>query len=136
MRCKSVLAMAFGILLLAAPLRTQVQPPPAPWRGAGATPCVGADGGIYQCPPAARVTAVRAGRLFDSKTGQMLAKQVVLLQGERITEVGPEAQLKIPAGAQVIDLSQATVLPGLIDAHTHMFTTPRPGMSTETSRLL
>jgi len=82
------------------------------------------------------VIAVRAGRLFDSKTGQMLARQVVLLQGERITDVGPEAQVKIPAGAQVIDLSQATVLPGLIDAHTHMFNTPKPGMSRETSTLI
>jgi imidazolonepropionase-like amidohydrolase len=60
----------------------------------------------------------------------------VLLQGERITDVGPEAQVKIPAGAQVIDLSQATVLPGLIDAHTHMFNTPKPGMSRETSTLI
>jgi len=66
----------------------------------------------------------------------MLARQVVLLQGERITDVGPEAQVKIPAGAQVIDLSQATVLPGLIDAHTHMFNTPKPGMSRETSTLI
>jgi imidazolonepropionase-like amidohydrolase len=80
--------------------------------------------------------AVRAGRLFDSKSGQMLTRQVVLLQGERITEVGPEAQIIIPAGAQVIDLSQATVLPGLIDAHTHMFNTPNPGMSRETSTLI
>src|SRR5258707_6222317 len=113
-----------------------VQPPPAPWRGTGPTPCVGSDGGIIQCPPAPRVIAVRAGRLFDSKTGQMLARQVVLLQGERITDVGPEAQVKIPAGAQVIDLSQATVLPGLIDAHTHMFNTPRPGMTRQTSTLI
>jgi len=66
----------------------------------------------------------------------MLARQVVLLQGERITDVGPEGQVKIPAGAQVIDLSQATVLPGLIDAHTHMFNTPKPGMSRETSTLI
>jgi len=80
--------------------------------------------------------AVRAGQLFDSKTGQMLAKQVVLLQGERITDVGPESQLKITAGAKVIDLSQATVLPGMIDAHTHMFNPPRPGMSRETSTLI
>jgi len=82
------------------------------------------------------VVAIRAGRLFDSKTGQMLTRQVVLLQGERITDVGPEAQVRIPAGAQVIDLSQATVLPGLIDAHTHMFNTPRPGMTRETSTLI
>ena len=99
----------------------QVQAPPAPWRGAGAVPCVGPEGGILQCPPAARIVAIRAGRLFDSKTGQMLTRQVIILSGERITEVGPEAQVRIPAGAQTIDLSQATVLPGLIDAHTHMF---------------
>jgi imidazolonepropionase-like amidohydrolase len=114
----------------------QVQPPPAPWRGAGPTPCVGSDGGVFQCPPAARVIAIRAGRLFDSKTGQMLSRQVVILSGERITEVGPQAQIKIPAGAQVIDLSQATVLPGLIDAHTHMFNTRGPNGTTEASMLI
>ena len=76
-----------------------VQPPPAPWRGAGPTPCVGSDGGIFQCPPAPRVIAIRAGRMFNSKTGQMLTKQVVVLAGERITEVGPEGQVKIPAGS-------------------------------------
>jgi imidazolonepropionase-like amidohydrolase len=70
---------------------------------------------------ASQSVAVKAGRMFDSKSGQMLTKQVVLIQGERITQVGPEDQVKIPAGAQVIDLSQATVLPGLIDAHTHMY---------------
>src|SRR5215467_13252599 len=110
----SVLA-ALGIFLMAATLSAQVQPPPAPWRGAGPTPCVGSDHGVIKCAPAPPVIAVRAGRLFDSKTGQMLTKQVVILDGERITSVGPEGQIKIPAGAQVIDLSQATVLPGLID---------------------
>src|SRR5436190_4063005 len=102
MRCKSVLAAAFGILMIAAALPAQVRPPPAPWRGAGATPCVGSDGGVFQCPPAPQVIAIRAGRLFDSKNGQMLTRQVVLLQGERITEVGTEAQIKIPAAATVI----------------------------------
>src|SRR5437773_2060872 len=136
LRNKAVLA-AFGILLMAATLSAQaVQPPPAPWRGAGPTPCVGSDGGVIKCAPSAQVIAVRAGRLFDSKSGQMMTKEVILLQGERITEVGPEAQIKIPAGAQVIDLSGATVLPGLLDAHTHMFNNPRPGMSRETSTLI
>ena len=136
MRGTSVLVAAFSIVLGGATLGAQVQPPPAPWRGAGPTPCVGPEGGIYQCPPAPRVVAVRAGRLFDSKTGQMLARQVVLLSGERITEVGPEAQVKIPAGVPVIDLSQATVLPGLIDAHTHMFNNRGPKGTTESSMLI
>jgi imidazolonepropionase-like amidohydrolase len=131
--------MCFKFVLMAACatlLSAQVQAPPAPWRGAGATPCVGSDGGVLQCAPAPRVVAVRAGRLFDSKTGQMAQKQVVLLSGERITEVGPEAQVKIPAGAQVINLSQATVLPGLIDAHTHMFNQRGPKGTTENSMLI
>ena len=113
-----------------------VQPPPAPWRGAGPTPCVGSDGGILQCPPAARVVAIRAGRMFNSKTGQMQTKQVIVLAGERITEVGPEAQIKIPVGSQVIDLSRSTVLPGLIDAHTHMFNTRGPKGTSEESMLI
>ncbi len=108
----------------------------APWRGAGEKPCFGPEGGSYQCPPPASVVAVRAGRLFDSTSGQMLTNQVLVLQGERIIEIGSAAQVKIPADAQVIDLGQATVLPGLIDAHTHMFNTPKAGMSRETSTLI
>jgi imidazolonepropionase-like amidohydrolase len=78
--------------------------------------------------------AVRAGQLFDSKTGQLLTKQVVLIQGERITDVGPEDRIKIPEGAQVIDLSQATVLPGLIDGHTHVYDSLSAGARVNTSK--
>jgi imidazolonepropionase-like amidohydrolase len=68
----------------------------------------------------ARTTAIRAGKLFDPKSGQMLANQVVLIAGERIENVGPAASVPIPAGAKVIDLSRDTVLPGLIDGHVHL----------------
>jgi imidazolonepropionase-like amidohydrolase len=69
---------------------------------------------------AATTTAIQAGKLFDPKSGRMLANQVVLIQGDRITSVGPAASVTIPAGAKVIDLRRATVLPGLIDGHVHL----------------
>src|SRR5258708_32561257 len=70
-----------------------------------------------QAPPP---VAVLAGRLLEPKTGQMVTNQVVLIQGQRITAVGPAASVSIPAGAKVIDLSRASVLPGLIDGHVHL----------------
>jgi imidazolonepropionase-like amidohydrolase len=136
MRRNAVVTTVFGIVLAGNAALGQVQAPPAPWRGAGTPPCVGSDGGVFKCPPAAATIAVRAGRLFDSKTGQMLTRQVVVVSGERIAEVGPEGQVKIPVGARVIDLGQATVLPGLIDAHTHMFNTRGPKGTAESSMLI
>lgn len=64
------------------------------------------------------VTAIRAGKLIDVDAGSVLINQVVLIRGEKIEAVGRD--LAIPAGAQVIDLSNMTVLPGLIDCHTHL----------------
>ncbi|MGI8990478.1 MAG: amidohydrolase family protein [Bryobacteraceae bacterium] len=65
-----------------------------------------------------QVQAIRAGRLIDVSSGTARLNQIVLIEGDRIREAG--AGLKIPSGATVIDLSDATVLPGLIDAHTHV----------------
>jgi imidazolonepropionase-like amidohydrolase len=139
MRGKSLLRSApglVGVLGVAGVVWAQgVGGPGTPWRGAGAQPCFGPYGGVYKCPPEPRVVAVRAGRLFDSNTGRMLTSQVVLAQGDRITAVGPDGQIAIPAGARVIDLRQATVLPGLIDAHMHMFN-QRGKMTTEASTLI
>lgn len=69
-------------------------------------------------PAAAQVTAIRAGRLIDPETGTAAMNQVILIENGKFTAVG--ANVAIPAGAQVIDLSQLTVLPGLVDAHNHL----------------
>ena len=76
-----------------------------------------------QTAPAGQVTAIRAGRLFDPKSGTNLSNQVVIISGDRITDVGPANRVQVPAGAKVIDLSQATVLPGLVDGHSHIYDT-------------
>ena len=71
--------------------------------------------------PADHLVAIRAGRLFDGKSDKLLTNQVVVIKNDRISEVGPADRVQIPAGTEVLDLSHATVLPGLIDAHTHVF---------------
>jgi imidazolonepropionase-like amidohydrolase len=69
---------------------------------------------------AQHVTAVRAGKLVDVVAGKVLLDQTILISGDRITAVGPAGSINVPAGAEVIDLSGATVLPGLVDAHVHL----------------
>ena len=66
---------------------------------------VGSVSALYSQTAQQKVIAVRAGRLFDSKTGRLLAKQVIVLQGDRIREIGTEDKTTIPTGAQVVDLS-------------------------------
>ena len=66
----------------------------------------------------AQVTAIKAGRLIDPETGTVAINQVILVQAGKITAMG--ANLAIPAGAETIDLSTKTVLPGLVDAHNHL----------------
>jgi hypothetical protein len=70
--------------------------PGLPWRGAGAQPCFGIDGGTLKCPEAARTIAVRAGKLFDSNAGKMLTNQVVLINGERIPKSVPRRRCESP----------------------------------------
>jgi len=70
--------------------------------------------------PAPKVTYIRAGRLFDGTSDTTRENMVIVVQEERIQSIGPASSTKIPAGATVIDLSHATVLPGLIDCHTHL----------------
>src|SRR5712691_7703013 len=65
-----------------------------------------------------KTVVIHAGRMLDVKTGKTLTGQTIVIQGDKIASVGAAAQ--VPAGATVIELPNATVLPGLIDAHTHI----------------
>src|SRR5215831_3147268 len=77
-----------------------------------------------QQPAPAAVTAIRAGRLLDPDAGRILTNQIILVEGNKIRDVGPN--VAIPAGAQVIDLSGMMVMPGLVDAHNHLALTYKP----------
>jgi imidazolonepropionase-like amidohydrolase len=86
-------------------------------RVSGRTPSAAPEAKKFLAPPN-QVVAIRAGRMFDSRSGKMLANQVVVVKGDRIVEVGANAQ--VPQGAMLLDLSAATVLPGMIDGHVHL----------------
>ena len=79
-------------------------------------------------------TLVRAGRLLDPKTGNVLAPAAVLIEDNKIKEVGPPSKVQAPAGARIIDLGEATLLPGLIDSHTHLLVDPVVPAEAERSR--
>ena len=70
--------------------------------------------------------AIHAGKVLDVRTGNYFTDQIIWIEGERIKAIGKSAEIssQIPAGAKTIDLSNATVLPGLIDCHTHLTYTP------------
>jgi imidazolonepropionase-like amidohydrolase len=69
-------------------------------------------------PTPAKTTYILAGRLFDASNDSVRQNMLITIEGDRIKTVGPATQ--VPSGANVIDLSHATVLPGLIDCHTHL----------------
>ncbi|MBZ5655219.1 MAG: amidohydrolase family protein [Acidobacteriia bacterium] len=80
-----------------------------------------------QSTGAAKTVVIHAGRLLDVKSGKTLTGQTIVIQGDKIASIGGDAQ--VPAGASVIELPNATLLPGLIDAHTHVTFNPNFGYS-------
>lgn len=77
-----------------------------------------------QTPPDTGVTFIRAGRVFDSERGTFTGPRDIVVRGGRITAVAERAE--VPRGARVVDLRRYTVLPGLIDAHTHLLYLEHP----------
>jgi imidazolonepropionase-like amidohydrolase len=96
-------AFAVSICVSAAPLAAQSAAPSKP-----------------AAPP--KIAVVKAARLVDPKAGTVIANAMVIVQDDKVTQVG--SGLAIPAGAEVIDLKGATILPGLIDCHTHITSQP------------
>src|SRR5260370_15030141 len=87
--------------------------------------------------PAATPVLVRAGRLVDGRSDRAESNVGILIEGERITAVGPLTQIQARApGARVIDLSQLTVLPGFIDTHTHLLLQGDPTPESYNEQLL
>ncbi len=80
-----------------------------------------------QAAPSPSRTIVRAGKLLDVRTGKTLTNQAIVIEDGKIVSVGPDSGANADANTKVIDLSGKTVLPGLIDAHTHLTFDPRFG---------
>ncbi len=113
--------LAVGLLAIAqAALHAQGKRPEAPPFNAALID--------MQAPPPQGV-AIRAGRLFDPRAGTNLTNQIIVVRGDRIVDVGPADKIRIPPGARIIDLSRATVLPGLIDRHVHLIQDQQPNDS-------
>ena len=108
---KSLCAVAIVLAAVSVAVAQNPRPEAEPWN---------AGSQMTAQPAPAQGIVVKAGRLFDPKSGTNLANQVIVIKGDRIVDAGPADKVQTPQGAQVIDLSRATVLPGLIDHHVHL----------------
>ena len=116
----TVRGLCAGLLCMVFP---SLGPALGPSLGPALSPALGLAHGQTQQPKApSGFVLIKAGRLLDVRTGKTAEKQALLIEGERIREVGPEAAVAThaPQGTRVIDLGSSTVMPGLIDAHTHL----------------
>jgi len=76
--------------------------------------------GVARAQSPAKRTIIRAGHVLDVRTGELRSNQAIVIEGDKIAQVAPAGEVKAAAGDTTIDLPAATLLPGLIDAHTHL----------------
>jgi imidazolonepropionase-like amidohydrolase len=81
---------------------------------------LGVAGTAHAQGQAVRRTVIRPGRMLDVRTGELRTNQAIVIEGEKIAHIGPASEVKAAAGDTTIDLPEATLLPGLIDMHTHL----------------
>lgn len=79
---------------------------------------------VAQAADVAAPSVIKAGRLIDVRAGKVLENQVIVIRDGKIAAVGGAGSVEVPAGAKVLDLSSSTVLPGIIDTHTHLTSDP------------
>jgi imidazolonepropionase-like amidohydrolase len=79
---------------------------------------------LAQDSPLPKRTVIHAGKLLDVRSGRLLADQAIVIEADKIVSVGPAGAIRAFASDDTVDLSKATVLPGLIDAHTHLTLDP------------
>ena len=91
------------------------------WRRRGRTIFIAAGMVAAWSGASAETIYLRAGRLIDGRSPAPRANQIVVIRDNRIESVGDAASVRVPEGARLVDLSRATVMPGLIDSHTHIF---------------
>src|SRR2546425_2166963 len=116
MRTQRTLVILFGAVIAAASIPAGAQEAEGT-ATAARTPSASREARKFVAP-ANQLIVIRAARLFDSRSGRIVANPVIVVRGERIAEVG--SGVPVPAGATVIDLGSATVLPGMIDGHVHI----------------
>src|SRR5258706_4689367 len=92
----------------------------SPWGAADLAGIVGMAMTASQQAPTPKRTVIRAGRVLNVRTGELRSNQTIVIEGDKISQIAPSSEVKAAAGDTTIDLPDATLLPGLIDMHTHL----------------
>jgi len=91
----------------------------SPWGAATLATLLGMATTASAQAPTPKRTVIRAGHVLNVRTGELRSNQTIVIEGDKISQIAPSSEVKASAGDTTIDLPDATLLPGLIDMHTH-----------------